>query len=202
MSSVSICDVVFYKEGEAMTERHIEEEIKIKAQQDRKLAKYMSSTHDLVEEQIRKAQERGDFNCLEGAGKPLDLYENPFEPPELRMAFKILKENDFAPFWIELGKEIDADMERLNKEVDYFKRYTELFLADPHSRMAMQRYQDKKRYFYSERRMDLKKIARKIIDYNLQCPTFRQGRANLSVDNEMEKIIQSMEDIIATAAKK
>ena len=127
-----------------MTERHIEEEIKIRAEQNRKLARYMSSTQDLVEEQIRKAQERGDFNRLKGAGKPLDLYENPYEPPELRMAFKILKENDFAPYWIELGKEIEADMERFNKEVAYFKRYTELFLADSHSRFAMRGYQDKK----------------------------------------------------------
>lgn len=179
-----------------MAERHIEEEIKIKAQESKKLARYMSSTQDLVEEQIRKAQERGDFNHLEGAGKPLNLYENPFEPPELRMAFKILKDNDYAPFWVELGKEIDADMERLIKEVDYFKRYTELFLAEPHGRSAMQRYNDKKSYFYTERKRDLEKIAKKVIDYNLQCPTFRQGRATLSVENEMEKINTSIENII------
>ncbi len=184
-----------------MTERHIEEEIKIRAEQNRKLARYMSSTQDLVEEQIRKAQERGDFNRLKGAGKPLDLYENPYEPPELRMAFKILKENDFAPYWIELGKEIEADMERFNKEVAYFKRYTELFLADSHSRFAMRRYQDKKQYFYAERKRDLEKIYKKIIDYNLQCPTFRQGRANLTVDEEMEKIISCIENMIEANAK-
>ncbi|HBK54312.1 MAG TPA: DUF1992 domain-containing protein, partial [Syntrophomonas wolfei] len=44
----------------------------------------MSSTQDLVENQIRKAQERGEFNNLEGSGKPISLEENPFEPPELR----------------------------------------------------------------------------------------------------------------------
>lgn len=185
-----------------MSDRSLEEEIKIKAQQNRKLASYMSSIQDLVEEQIRKAQERGDFNNLAGAGKPLNLEENPFEPPELRMAFKILKDNDFAPFWIELGKEIDADMERLIKEVDYFKRYTELFLVDPQGSSAMQRYNDRKSYFYIERRRDLEKIAKKIIDYNLHCPTYRQGRATLSVETEVEKIVNSIENISKTAVKK
>lgn len=185
-----------------MAERHIEEEIKIRAQENKKLARYMSSTHDLVEEQIRKAQERGDFKNLEGAGKPLDLSENPFEPAEMRMAYKILKDNDYAPYWIELGKDIDADFARFQKEVDYFKRYTELFLADKHGRAASKRYQDKKQYFYAERKRDLEKISRKIVDYNLHCPTFRQGRANISVEAEMKKITGCIEKMIEEAAKK
>ncbi len=179
-----------------MGDRNIEEEIKIKAQQDRKLARYMSSTHDLVEEQIRKAQARGDFDNLEGAGKPLDLYENPFEPQELRMAFKILKDNDYAPFWIELGKEIDADMERLEKQLEYFQRYTEIFLDDKHGSKAMKMFQDKKELFYYQRKLDLQKIDKKILDYNLQCPTFRQGRTSLAIDEEMFKAILAIENII------
>lgn len=128
-----------------MREKDLEEEIMIRAQQNRKLARYMSSTQDLVEEQIRKARERGDFDNLEGAGKPLKFDENPYEPVELRMAFKILKDNDFAPYWIELGKDIDAALEKLQQEIDYFKRYTELFWADQHDARAQQRYQRKRR---------------------------------------------------------
>lgn len=180
-----------------MSERDIEEEIMIRAQQNRKLARYMSSTQDLVEEQIRKAQERGDFDHLEGAGKPLNLYENPYEPAELRMAFKILKENDFAPYWIELGKEIDAALDKLQQKINYFKRYTELFWADKHDARAKQRYQSKKTYFYEERKLDLEKIDKKILDFNLHCPTFRQGRHNLDIAKEMEQIIDVIENIIA-----
>lgn len=176
-----------------MGERDMEEEIKIRAQQNRSLAKYMSSTRDLVEEQIRKAQERGDFNNLKGAGKPIDLSENPYEPPELRMAFKILKENDFAPYWIELGKEIDADLAKLEEELDYFQRYIKIFLADKHSRPAMQKFRDKKELFYYQRKLSLQKIDKKILDYNLQCPTFRLGRSNLDIENEMMKAILTIE---------
>jgi DnaJ family protein C protein 28 len=39
-----------------MADKSVDEEIKIKAQQARRLARYMSSTEDLVENQILKAQ--------------------------------------------------------------------------------------------------------------------------------------------------
>ncbi len=63
-----------------MADRSVEDEVIIKLQQARKLARYMSSTQDLVESQIIKAQQRGDFDNLAGAGKPLDLDEIPMSP--------------------------------------------------------------------------------------------------------------------------
>ncbi|NLB89196.1 MAG: DUF1992 domain-containing protein, partial [Syntrophomonadaceae bacterium] len=124
-----------------MNNKTIQEEIMIKAAQARKLAKYMSSTQDLVEEQIQKAFQRGDFDNLEGAGKPLNLYENPYEPPELRMVFKILKDNNFAPYWIELGKEIDADLDKFEKEVEHFKKYTRIFVSEKHNQKSIKRFE-------------------------------------------------------------
>ncbi len=179
-----------------MAERSIEEEIKIKAQQGRKLARYMSSTQDLVENQIRKAQERGEFNNLEGSGKPISLEENPFEPPELRMTFKILKDNDFAPYWIELGKEIDHEIDKFWKEVEYFKRYTAIFYSQEHSSPAKKRFDSKKALFYAESRFTLQRIDKKIGDYNLHCPFFRMGRPNMKIDDEIYKVISSVEKLI------
>jgi len=180
-----------------MTEKSLDEEIKIAAQKARKLARYMSSTEDLVESQIEKARQRGDFDNLKGAGKPVSLEENPFEPVEMRMAFKILKDNDFAPYWIELGKEIDNDLSRFWKEVEHFKQYTKIFYQDRHNRPANQRYEKKKAHFYFEQRLLLEKINKKILDYNLHCPTFRLGRGSLIVDNEMYKVISQVEELIA-----
>jgi hypothetical protein len=181
--------------------KDLEEEIMQKAQQNRKLARYMSSTRDLVEEQISKARQRGDFDNLAGAGKPLDLEENPFEPAEMRMAYKILKDNDFAPYWIELGKEIDGAIDKLRKEIDYFKRYTQLFWTDQHDGRARQRFEHKKELFYLERKADLEKIDKKILDYNLHCPTFRQGRSNLVITREMERIVTEIETTITRYKK-
>lgn len=179
-----------------MAEKSLEEEIKIKAQQAKKLARYMSSTEDLVEEQILKAQREGAFNNLEGAGKPINLYENPYEPPELRMAFKILKDNDFAPYWIELGKELEADLRKFWLEVEHFKKYTSIFYREKHKSLAIRRYEQKKAHFYFESRLTLDKINKKITDYNLHCPVFECLRTNMDIDKEMYKVITTIEKAI------
>jgi hypothetical protein len=183
-------------EGEIVSERSLEEEIKIKAEKNRKLAKYMSSTEELVEEQIRKARERGDFDNLKGAGQPLDLSENLYEPEDMRMAFRILRNNDFTPYWIQLGKDIDADTAKLWKEVEDFKRYTFLFINEKHVAVTISRFEKKKAHFFYEKRLEFEKLKKKIIDYNLQCPTFRLGRPNIEVDDEMIKVISAIEKVI------
>lgn len=182
-----------------MTEKSLEEEIKQKAQESRKLARYMSSTHDLVEEQIRKAREKGAFDQLEGAGKPLNLEENPYVPGEMQMAFKILKDNGFAPYWIELGKEIDQELKTLWDQVDKFQRYCHIFWVEKPSVIARRRFQKKKELFYYERKLDFERIDKKIINYNLHCPTFRVGRAGLSIEEEMLKMIMMVEQEIEDA---
>lgn len=64
----------------------------------------------VVERRIREAQEKGVFDNLQGRGRPLDLGdENPFEDPDWRLAYRILKNAGFAPRWIELGRELEAD---------------------------------------------------------------------------------------------
>lgn len=49
----------------------------------------------VAEERIRAAAERGDFNNLPGAGKPLDLDADANVPPELRMAYTLLKNGGY-----------------------------------------------------------------------------------------------------------
>jgi hypothetical protein len=60
----------------------------------------------IVEERIRKAQKKGEFENLFGSGKPLQINENFHVPEELRLAYKILKNADCVPPEIELKKEI------------------------------------------------------------------------------------------------
>lgn len=182
-----------------MSDQSLEEEIKIKAQKSRKLARYMSSTEDLVEEQIRKARERGDFDNLEGAGKPVDLSENPYEPPDLRMALRILKNNDFTPYWIQLGKDIDGDTARIWKEVEAFRKYTVEFMSDKHNALTLDRFEKKKSLFYLEKRKQFDKLKKQILNYNLHCPTFRLGRANIEVEEELVKVMTLVEKTLEDA---
>jgi hypothetical protein len=73
----------------------------------------MDACQLIAERKIREAIEDGAFDNLEGAGKPLDLSENPFEDPADRMAHRLLKNNGFAPDWIEEAREIEAESRRL-----------------------------------------------------------------------------------------
>jgi mRNA-degrading endonuclease toxin of MazEF toxin-antitoxin module len=66
----------------------------------------------IVEEQIREAQQNGDFEDLAGQGKPLEYNdEDTALEGDLKMAHHILKNADALPFWIELDKEIRARQE-------------------------------------------------------------------------------------------
>ena len=53
-----------------------------------------------------EAIEAGLFDNLKGKGKPLNLEDDSHIPPELRMAYRILKNADCLPPELELRKEI------------------------------------------------------------------------------------------------
>lgn len=59
----------------------------------------------LVEQRIKKAQEDGEFDHLEGKSKPLK-FEDLNVPQDLRLAHKILKNSGFLPPEVELKKKI------------------------------------------------------------------------------------------------
>ena len=68
----------------------------------------MKRWESVVELKIREAMEQGEFDNLPGRGLPVDLTENPFEDPDLRMAHRLLRNAGFAPPWIEERKDIDT----------------------------------------------------------------------------------------------
>lgn len=70
---------------------------------------------DLIERRIQDAQREGKFRNLEGEGTPQDLSEDPFEDPEMRVAYKVLRNAGFSLPWMELMKEIDAELTRADR---------------------------------------------------------------------------------------
>ena len=120
------------------------------------------------------------------------------------MVFKILKDNDCTPYWIQLGKEIDADLEKHQEELERFKRYAAMFFSSKRNRQAQERFSKRKQSMYFEERIRLEMVYKKIIDYNLMCPTFRLGRGNISVERMMLEVITNMEtylDILHKASR-
>jgi hypothetical protein len=78
----------------------------------------MDEWHFIAERKIREALREGAFDQLDGTGEPLDLRENPFEDPAQRMAHRLLRNNGFAPAWIEESREIDQEVQRLRNAFD------------------------------------------------------------------------------------
>jgi len=60
----------------------------------------------LAENRILEAMKAGEFDNLRGKGQPLDLNDDSHIPPELRMAYKILKNADCLPPELALRQEV------------------------------------------------------------------------------------------------
>lgn len=87
----------------------------------------------LVEQKIREAQQAGEFDHLEGAGRPVNL-EAYFNTPEgLRAAYAVLKNAGVLPEEAAVLKELneaaarlaecrdEAERERLRRAVQYLQ---------------------------------------------------------------------------------
>lgn len=70
----------------------------------------------IVEEMIKKAMERGEFDNLPGKGKPVDLTEYFEAPEEVRLANSVLKNAGMKPREVELLKEI-AELRQIQSAV-------------------------------------------------------------------------------------
>jgi Domain of unknown function (DUF1992) len=78
----------------------------------------MDAWNFIAERKIQEAMEEGAFDQLEGMGEPLDLREDPFEDSSLRMAHRLLKNNGFAPAWIQESKEIEIESRLLRARTE------------------------------------------------------------------------------------
>jgi len=79
----------------------------------------------IAERRIMEAMENGEFENLEGMGKPLTFEDETWIPEDLRIAYRLLKNAGYIPPEIELRNEvinlssllntIDDDKKRLKK---------------------------------------------------------------------------------------
>ena len=71
----------------------------------------MDKWETIAERKIREAMSEGAFDNLTGKGRPLNLEENPYEEPSLRMAHRLLRNNGFAPAWVEEAKDLEQEID-------------------------------------------------------------------------------------------
>lgn len=76
------------------------------------------SLEKVVEEKIKKAIEAGEFDNLEGTGKPLDLDDYFKTPEDLRMGYSVLKSAKIVPEEIDRLKEIGELKEKIKLSIN------------------------------------------------------------------------------------
>jgi hypothetical protein len=105
------------------------------------------SIESSIEQRIKEAIDRGDFDNLKGKGKPLDLDAYFAMPEEIRMAFAMLKSNEFVPEEVEMMKEIARLKEAIaaSEETDQRARLTDqLQEKNLALTIALEKYRKKK----------------------------------------------------------
>ena len=146
-----------------------------------------------IDQQIREAQERGEFDNLPGKGKPLDLTPNPYAK-EQELAFKILKDAGYAPEWIELDKAIRGRLDRARTTLARRWAWYQSRLGELASRSD--------RWAQAERERSLAGWEKAIVDFeveitalngeigelNLKVPSPRFQRSKVNVAREIARI--------------
>jgi len=59
----------------------------------------------LVEQHISEARKNGEFDNLAGSGKKLQLDDDSYVPPALRVAYRLMKNSGFLPPELEMRRE-------------------------------------------------------------------------------------------------
>ena len=66
----------------------------------------MTLLDQIAERHIQQAEQRGEFDDLPGAGKPLVLDDDALIPDELRAGYRLLKNAGYLPPELQRNKEI------------------------------------------------------------------------------------------------
>jgi DnaJ family protein C protein 28 len=132
----------------------------------------------MVEQRIQEAMERGEFDDLPGKGKPLPFDENPYLEPGQELAFGLLKNNGFAPEWIERDKEIRRELAIARNQLQLAWGYRQSNPANKSSwQVAVARFEE-----------NLNKLNRKIDDLNLIVPVVSLQRPRLRLEDELQRV--------------
>ena len=138
-----------------------------------------------IDKKIREAMDEGEFDDLQGKGKPLDMDENMFEEDGKWAAHHLLKENGFTLPWISKKNEILTALDRA--KIPLKRTYT-LYL----DRIGFRSNDQTAIHMWNRAKDDYREkiagINQQINDYNLMVPSDSFRMLNVYADIEIRKI--------------
>jgi DnaJ homolog subfamily C member 28 len=155
----------------------------------------LNALNKLSERRIQEAIEAGEFDNLEGMGRPLQLDDNPHVPEDMRAAFKVLQNSGYAPDWMVVGGEIENELERLRADADrhfnYLRAAMRDLASDPTSikRLGpeMSRLRARHRRAAQSHAARIEELNRKIGYFNHIVPIASLLKVPLSLEIEMRR---------------
>jgi len=139
----------------------------------------MDKWEPLIDRMIRESMERGEFDNLPGTGLPIDLAENPYEPPDLRTVHRLLRNAGFAPAWIEERKDIEAQFQESYSKLT---RARALYCvtgdySNPDWQRAMKEFRER-----------VEELNQRIRAYNLHAPAAGFHRTIIDADQVIDDL--------------
>lgn len=124
----------------------------------------------IAEHAIQKAQQDGLFDHLTGAGKPLNLLQNPYIPDGWQLTYDLLKSNQISLPWIENWRDLLKEIDSLRQEIAGVRSHC----ADAAG------WQREVIRFTAA----IQRLNRKIFNYNIQAssPRFHQAPLNPALE--------------------
>jgi len=155
----------------------------------------LAALDKVSERRIQEAIEAGEFDNLPGMGKPLTQKDNPFVPAEMRAAFTVLANSGYAPDWMVVSQQIEADLERLRHDADrhfaYLRESLKELGSDPFAirrlRQQVTLLKAQHNRALARHRAAIEEVNRKIVLFNNTVPIAALLKVPLSVEMEMAK---------------
>ncbi|HLE72952.1 MAG TPA: DnaJ family domain-containing protein [Anaerolineales bacterium] len=138
-----------------------------------------------IEEIIQQAMKDGAFDNLSGKGRPLDLEENPHLDPEWQLAYHLLKQNGFAPQFIEQRQAIELALAAARQALarSWTWRQRELERGEDAALVEAEWGRAKKEF-----QQTVEFLNKKIRTYNLEVPTPSLNRHLIKFAEELSRI--------------
>ncbi len=157
----------------------------------------MDKWESKVEEAIRQALNDGRAAALPGAGKPLSLDDDPNTPDDMRVAYKIMRDNNVEPDWITAGKELEEKQRKLLAELKRgFEGYRgalgDVMRITDATRAAERRQNADAAWARLHRTLSAAFDAynKQIVTYNLKLPSGIPHKAHLNLQRELDRLNQ------------
>jgi DnaJ family protein C protein 28 len=139
-----------------------------------------------IEEIIRKAMEEGAFENLRGQGQPLDLDTNPYVDSGWELAYHLLKENGFAPQFIEMRQAIETELAAARAALARSAAWRQQALAagEDAARVEAELAKAKEKFTNS-----IEELNKRILTYNLSIPLPSLHRNRIDLQAELANFL-------------